>query len=151
MVYDFVQKKKPERRNIIAIKGIEGAKKPVITSRTNYKNKDGLEVFNVSAHASNQLLMDFLDTKKPGPGYCNLPRFYKKTTFYDEINAMRKVKTIRRGHQVTKWVQDPSRKCEANDCRRYAIAALYYLEFAGESTDDTIKYVNSFKKDTVNV
>jgi phage terminase large subunit GpA-like protein len=131
-VYAYVRSKLGSGRNIIGIKGIEGLARPVIESRPNFKNKGRLPIYSVSMNTSNDLLFAWLNTKEPGPGFCHFPKFYKKTNFFDELSAVKRITEYRKGRELGRWVQEPSKRKEANDCRRYAMAAMFHLGALGE-------------------
>ncbi len=131
-VYAFIRSKLGTGRNIIGIKGIEGMARPVIESRPNYKNRGKLPIYSVSFNTSNDLLFAWLSTKEIGAGYCHFPKFYKNTNFFDEVSAVKRVTEYRKGRELGRWIQDPSKRKEANDCRRYAMAAMFHLGSLGE-------------------
>lgn len=82
----------------------------------------------MSLNASLEALYSWLEVKKPGPHYCNLPRFYKKDNpqYFDEFNAFIKKPVLKKGVLHSEWHQKEGKRKEANDTRRYAIAALFH-------------------------
>jgi hypothetical protein len=59
---------------------------------------------------------------------------------------MRKVTETRKGKLYGRWVQDPNKRCEANDCRRYALGALYHLVHLGLDLDQQHQKLEELKK-----
>jgi phage terminase large subunit GpA-like protein len=137
-VYNFVRAHMGSGRNIIAVKGIPGNGKPVISTKANYHNKASMPVFYVSNDTSNEVLYAYLNLPKPGPGYCHFPRFYSKIHYFDELTAMSKVTEYKKGKAYVRWIQDVSKRCEANDCRRYAMAAMFHLGVLGADVNDVV-------------
>ncbi len=142
-VFSFVRIHLGSGRNIIGIRGSEGLGRPVIESRPNFRNKAHMPVYSVSQNSSNDLLFAWLNVKEPGPGYCHFPRFYKKTNFFDELTAFKRVTEYRKGQEVGRWAQDPSKRKEGNDCRRYAMAAMFHLGALGEDINSLCERIES--------
>ena len=135
-------------RNIIGGKGVSGVGKPIISTQpSTSKNKIKIPLYFVSNHTSNETLFSWLNVKyKNDAGRCFFPKNYAKTEYFSELTAMRKVTEARKGNMFGKWVQDPNKRCEANDCRRYSMAALYHLIHLGVDLDEQHKKLEVLKR-----
>ena len=69
--------------------------------------------------------------------------FLKKTKFFDELTAFKKITQYSKGQEIGKWVQDPSKRKEGNDCRRYAMAAMFHLGCLGEDLNELCNRLDS--------
>jgi phage terminase large subunit GpA-like protein len=58
------------------------------------------------------------------------PKSYP-SEYFDELLAMQKITDARKGKLVGRWVQDKTKRCEGNDCRRMAMAAMMHLVHQG--------------------
>ena len=126
MVYAFCEK----RRWCFAIKGMAGPGRPVVEDekarrqRLRRQRKKGITVHLVGDDQSKALLYSRLKLTEPGPGYIHFPN---NSSFDDEyfaqLTAEKLVTKIRGTRPYVEWVQTRPRN-EANDCLRYALAAL---------------------------
>lgn len=142
MVCSYIRSRKSKQTKMVALKGESGYNNPIISTRPSHYKADNAPFFKVSNTTSCQTLYDFLNVPKPGPGYCNFPRFYKKSTrpaqdgrysYFDEIRGMvKKVKTTK-ARQISHWEHDTKivPRVEGNDCRRYAMAVLWHSVVLG--------------------
>ena len=132
-IYDYIRQRMGDNR-IIGIKGIKGEGAPIISTRPTYQNKGNIPLFNVSRYTSLETLYSWLEIKHPGPAYCNFPRFYKdkkdaekKLGYFEELNAFYKKPYYKKGVMYYDWDLQNGKRKEANDCRRYAMAALWHV------------------------
>ena len=147
-VYEFVCKNMGSGRNIIGVKGVAGFGKPIISTQPhNKKSKAKIPLYFVSNHTSNETLFSWLNVrKKEDAGRCFFPKNYEKTEYFSELTAVRKITETSKGSMLGRWVQDPNKRCEANDCRRYAIAGLWHLTHLGVDLDAQHKKLQELAK-----
>lgn len=128
-IYDYIRMRMGDNR-VIGIKGSKG-NGPIISTQPRYQNKGNIPLFRVARDTSLETLYSWLEVKKPGPAYCNFPKFYKDTkkherklNYFEQLKAFYRKPYYKKGVLHYEW--DFSGRKEANDCRRYAMAALFH-------------------------
>jgi len=126
MVYAFCEK----RKWCVAIKGVEGAGRPLIEderkrkSRMRIKRKRGVHVEPIGVDQGKALVYSRLKNKNPGPGYIHYPQ---ESAFDDEyfaqLTAEKLVTKIKGTRPFSMWVKTRPRN-EAIDCKVYSFAAM---------------------------
>ena len=150
-VWNFVSKFQGDGRNIIAIKGVEGVGERIISTKPSLSKKNNVPFYRLSSHTSNETLFSWLNVKNSElAGYCRFPKSYLKTDYFEELTAMSKLKVGKGRNPVGRWVQDMSKRCEANDCRRMAIAGLYHLTHLGFDLASHCEFFKGFDFEAVN-
>lgn len=125
-VYSFCKER--EFRNIFAIKGVSGFDKPLI-NRPSTGNRVKAKLFSVGVDVGKSLVMDRLNVRYPGPGYCHFSN--KEEHHYDDyyfrmLTAEKRVMTYKKGQAIYTWElrNNSWKRNEALDIRDYATAAL---------------------------
>lgn len=145
MVYAFCEK----RKWCVAIKGVEGAGRPLIEdekkrrARLRAKRKRGVHVEPLGVDQGKALVYSRLKITTPGPGYIHYPQ---EPDFDDEYFAQlaaEKLVTKMRGQRpILEWVKTRPRN-EAIDCKVYSFAAMrlcavdlskYVIPTSGQAT-----------------
>lgn len=125
-VYRFCKTR--QNRRVYAIKGKGGSEVPFI-SKPSRGNREQTPLFTIGVDTGKSLVMDRLEVKHPGPGYCHFPKGEERG--YDELyfkglTAEKRVMRYRKGVAMYAWeLKNTSfRRNEPLDIRDYATAAL---------------------------
>lgn len=135
-------------RNVIAVKGMSQAGKPIIGKPTDVevnhhgvKIKKGVKLWPVGTDTAKALIYGRMRLLQAGPGYMHhsvdLPADY-----YDQLTAERLVTRYSKGHALMSWVKPNGKRNEALDCEVYALAAAYYLGVQRYKEQDWAKLLN---------
>jgi phage terminase large subunit GpA-like protein len=130
-VYAFT--KAHSGRKWLAIKGSSTAAKETISMRPT-KLKGGALLYIVGTNLVKDKLFGYLKVTEPGAAYCHFPAGYDDE-YYKQLTAEKRVKKIKKfdkndPHGYSQWMYKKIRsRNEALDCRVYAMAALYHLNF----------------------
>ena len=156
-VLNFVRKFHGDGRNIVAAKGRQGIGDPIISTKPSITEKKKVPFYSLSFNTSNETLFAWLNVKnKEDAGYCRFPKSYTtlKTEYKEEpvdfFGELTAVSMPTSGKNAGKWQKDQSKRQEANDCRRYAIAALYHLTHLGFDLSSHCDFFQKFDLDEVN-
>lgn len=135
-VYDFVRGKESE--NIIAVRGISGAHKPILGNPTT-NNLGNIPLYSVGQETVSSTVFARLKVDTAAePGYCRIPLSYKtasgrvkhKQQYFKEMTSEHCLINYRKGYAKLEWCKkDDNARNEAFDCRKYATAAVYYFDF----------------------
>ena len=112
-------------RGILAIKGVGGSGRPIVSHPTKNK-KTGCLVFPLGVDTLKKRLYARLTIKKPGPGFHHFNMDWEIEDFEELVSERCVIKVDKTsGHGKPVWVKKPGRsKNERLDCRNYAMAAF---------------------------
>lgn len=123
-VYNYCRGK----RNVIAIKGMNTAGKPVI-GRPSYQDvtiggkvvKSGVKLWPVGSDTAKSMIYARLDISEKGPGYHHFPLGFEDE-FYEQLCGEAIITKYKNGMPYEEWVKVRARQ-EALDCAVYSYAA----------------------------
>lgn len=125
MVYAFCEK----RRYTVAIKGVEGAGRPLIEDekkrrqRLRVKRKRGQLVEPLGVDQGKALIYSRLKIQTPGAGYIHFPQEPAfDDEYFNQLTAEKLITKIKGTRPFSLWVKTRARN-EALDCLLYALAA----------------------------
>lgn len=117
----------------IAIKGASVRQREVITKRPS-KPQPGVLLYTIDTIYLKGELFNKFAVPEPGAGYCHFPVGYDGE-YYKQLGAEKRVKKVKKfdksdpfGYSQYTYKKIRSRN-EALDCRVYALAAVYHLNF----------------------
>jgi phage terminase large subunit GpA-like protein len=133
-VYRFVKDRQYQR--VWAIKGIDGAGRPIMGRPTN-RNRLKVPMYPVGVDDAKSLWYGRLNIERDGegstPGYVHFPdRFPYDEEYFRQLTAEKLVlKQSPNGHHKRVWIRRHGRRAEVLDVRVYALAALEGLIATG--------------------
>lgn len=125
-VYRFCKTR--QSRRVYAIKGKGGSDVPFISKPTK-GNREQTPLFTIGVDTGKSLVMDRLEVKYPGPGYCHFPKGEERgygELYFKGLTAEKRVVRYQKGVAMYAWELKNKgfRRNEPLDIRDYATAAL---------------------------
>lgn len=127
-VYKFCKAR--AARKIFAIKGKDGADRPYIP-KPSKNNREQTYLFTLGVDTGKSLLLQRLQIKEEGAGYCHFPKDEKEyirgydKDFFKGITSEKQVLRYKKGRPYFAWVlTGETKRNEPLDCRNYAQAAI---------------------------
>lgn len=146
-VYKFCKQR--TARKVFAIRGKDGADRPYIP-KPSKNNREQTYLFTLGVDTGKSLLLQRLQIKEEGPGYCHFPKDEKEyIRGYDEdyfkgLTAEKQVLRYKKGRPYFAWeLKGETKRNEPLDCRNYAQAAI---EITGLTLKEPPKPTGEIKK-----
>lgn len=130
-VYAFSRRNR--NRRWWAVKGLNetaASPQPIWPRRPTYRTRGSTPLYMIGTQTAKSTHMGRLRIDQPGPGYCHFPaRPEYGAEHFEQLAAYRRqLKRGAGGRTFSVWADPPKGRCEAADCRVYAIAALAGLQ-----------------------
>lgn len=130
-VYRFCRERKA--RNIIAIKGAKDISAPIWDRRPRTKTSGQSTAYMIGVNAAKDLIFAWLRVEERGPGFIHFPFGRDRSYFHGLVASERKLPRLENGRRVWRWVEREGVPNEPLDTLVYAVAALRFWEFKGNS------------------
>jgi len=128
-VYEYCKSRK--NRRIIAIKGMGGFSRPVVSApsrKRHGRDRRQIDLYTLGVDEIKSLVYTRLNNMAPGPGYIHFPIHDSFTAEWFEQLTAEIIKTkFKAGVPYRVWELPSGRRNEALDCAGYAYAALVLL------------------------
>lgn len=130
-VYRFCREMK--HRNIIAIKGAKEINAPIWDRKPKLPRQGQQSAYYIGVNAAKDLIFAWLRNEERGPGFVHFPFGRDRSYFHGLVASERKLPRLENGRRVWRWVEREGVPNEPLDTFVYAVAALRYWEFKGNS------------------
>lgn len=129
---------KPRQPRAISTKGEGGLGKPLIKSTNTFTKSNRARLIILGVDSGKEEIVNRLNVKNLGPGYCHFPRLttkdaetkqYEATRGYDEeyfkgLTAERRIVRAKHGFRTFIWQKRLSQRNEPFDCRNLCLAMV---------------------------
>ena len=136
-IYNFVRAQSKKIPRVYALKGVGGWNRDVLKSSKPQVTYKGVRpaLFTVAVDIAKRILMQRLNVKEPGAGYCHFPTERTSGDYFKQLTGEVLLHDPRTNKW--KWTKKDTDTNEALDCRIYAWTAL---QIANPDLSQNIQY-----------
>ena len=136
-IYNFVRAQSKKIPRVYALKGVGGWNRDVLKSSKPQVTYKGVRpaLFTVAVDIAKRILMQRLNVKEPGAGYCHFPTERTSGDYFKQLTGEVLLHDPRTNKW--KWTKKDTDTNEALDCRVYAWTAL---QIANPDLSQNIQY-----------